>query len=54
MNPRTSLGEGLWDGTKHVPTVSVHRDLLCALHAFLSASVFLLNIFFFSKPGILP
>lgn len=47
MNPCTSLEKGLRDGTKHVLTVNVHRDLLCALHAFLSASVFLLNFFFF-------
>lgn len=49
MNPHTSLGEGLGNGTKHVPAVSVHRDLLYALHAFLSASVFLLTIIFFFK-----
>lgn len=53
----TSLEEGPWNGAKYVLTASAHNNLLCILHAFLSASVFLLGVFFFffpQKPGILP
>lgn len=43
----TSLEEGPWNGAKYVLTASAHNNLLCILHAFLSASVFLLGVFFF-------
>lgn len=51
INPSKSLRELPWDETKCVLPVSMQHSLLYALHAFLSANVFLL---FFSKPGILP
>lgn len=46
----TSLEEGPWNGAKYVLTASAHNNLLCILHAFSSASVFLLGVFFFFFP----